>query len=180
MDLESIRNFKAAFDPLKPELAMEGNLYVDLSSQRGGSNWTNQLVNTITTSPGRTCQALTGHRGCGKTTELLRVKKQLEDLEHFVVMCNLCDEIEPNDVDFPEVLLAIVRNIASECRKLGIELNPGFLEARWQQVKSLLGTISLDGLDIETGIATIKTSIKVNERLRAWRRVLVSIAELSS
>jgi len=70
--------FYAACNPSKP-LAMgnaeERQYYIDFASVRGGKI-IEALRRTITTlSPDRpTCQLFTGHIGCGKSTELLRLK----------------------------------------------------------------------------------------------------------
>ncbi len=53
--------------------------YIDFSSVRGG-NIIKELGCTITRlSPDKpTCQLFTGHIGCGKSTELQRLKAELE------------------------------------------------------------------------------------------------------
>ena len=63
-------------EPLQPE---QSELYVDLDEARGSTGDVSRLENTIRRSGATfTCQVLAGHRGSGKSTELLRLKQRLE------------------------------------------------------------------------------------------------------
>ena len=97
-------------EPLPPE--RQADLYVDLDEVRGNMDTVSRLEKTIRFAQGKpTCQVLAGHKGSGKSTELLRLKKQLEsdDNPFFVVYVQADEHLDGNDVDFPDVLVAIVR-----------------------------------------------------------------------
>jgi pantothenate kinase-related protein Tda10 len=66
-----------AFDPAP--LPANSKLYVDCKAVRGGSDVLVELGKTIRFSEKPTCQLYTGHRGGGKSTELLRLKQDLEN-----------------------------------------------------------------------------------------------------
>jgi hypothetical protein len=62
------------YDACHPEVPLKANdkRYVDLTTVRGNENFINNIVQSIkrTRQPRRYHQQLmTGHRGCGKTTE---------------------------------------------------------------------------------------------------------------
>ncbi|MEQ8542117.1 MAG: zinc ribbon domain-containing protein [Coleofasciculus sp. D1-CHI-01] len=59
-----------------------------------------------------TCALFTGHIGCGKSTELLRLKAELEADGFHVVYFESSEDLEMADVDIVDVLLAIARRIS--------------------------------------------------------------------
>ena len=59
-------------EPLPPD--RQTDLYVDLDEVRGKMDAVSRLERTIRFAEGKpTCQVLAGHRGSGKSTELLRL-----------------------------------------------------------------------------------------------------------
>jgi len=129
------QNIYQAFStsPLKPE---QSNLYVDLEPARGDGHPVKRMAEKIRRADSFTCQVLTGHRGSGKSTELLRLQHKLENPESgeprfFVVFCKADDDIDRNDVDFFDILVAIIRQTAAQLReRLGISLKPGYFKDR--------------------------------------------------
>lgn len=69
-------------------------------------------------------QLVAGHRGCGKSTELLLLKDRLEKDGYFVVYFDAALEIDINDVDSADILLAMMRQLDLQVRQssLGLEL----------------------------------------------------------
>jgi hypothetical protein len=77
-----------AFAAAAPDEALPSGdpRYVELSSCRGGENIVEDLARQIIwTTEGYLKLLLTGHRGCGKTTELYRLKSGLEEAGYFVL-----------------------------------------------------------------------------------------------
>ncbi|MFO0051094.1 MAG: ATP-binding protein, partial [Pseudanabaena sp.] len=66
-----------AFDPFEP-LPAGDPAYVDCAEVRGDTNILVDLGNKLLRSQRMVCQLYTGHRGGGKSTELLRLKDHLE------------------------------------------------------------------------------------------------------
>ena len=67
--------------------------YVDCTAVRGNEDVVRQLFQRITWSDlPATTQLFTGHRGCGKSTELLRLKTQLEAADFAVIVSLGCRE----------------------------------------------------------------------------------------
>lgn len=117
-----------ACDPDKP-LAATDERYVDLSEARG----TKVIAKTIARSISR-CDAaqfhqqlLTGHRGSGKSTELLRLKAELETQNFFVVYIDVEELLDLVDLDYLDVLLSIAKETENVLRNNDIMLNEALL-----------------------------------------------------
>lgn len=95
--------------------------YIDFASVRGGKI-INILKRTITrVSPDkRTCQLFTGHIGCGKSTELSRLQKELTE-EGFHVVYSVSHGI---DNDEWQLLFKVVKE----------QTINGDMEVAWQQL----------------------------------------------
>ena len=74
--LDLLANLYNAFNPFEP-LPADDTRYVDCQDVRGDADILNELGNRIRLANTNTCQLYTGHRGAGKSTELLRLKKYL-------------------------------------------------------------------------------------------------------
>ncbi len=167
----------AAFDPA-PLKKGESDLYIDLDAVRGHSSIVARMRQKILLADKPSCQVLTGHRGSGKSTELWRLRQALETPtadtgRFFVVQVQADDELDRNDIDFPEVLIAIVRQIAQQLRKRArINLKPGYFRDRLQRLKELaLSEVSFDGLELGADMAklsaTLRSSPEARQKVRA-------------
>ncbi|MGK7915952.1 MAG: hypothetical protein AB4038_10455 [Prochloraceae cyanobacterium] len=81
MKLDLTRFFKASNPTRTLDLskAEDRQYYIDFSSVRG-TNIINELRRTIMFSGDEpTCQLFTGHIGCGKSTELSLLKRELDE-----------------------------------------------------------------------------------------------------
>lgn len=152
-------------------------LYVDLDDVRGCADVVNRLANKIRLSKTPTCQVLAGHRGSGKSTELRRLQHQLEtaSTRYFVVFCESDQDIDRNDVDFLEVLIAIMRQMSKRLREeVGIRLKLGYFRDRWQRIWNLLGSeVELESVELEAGFAAISTTVKASPDARLKLRGLI-------
>lgn len=159
------------FDPDEPLPPEKNELYVDLDDVRGGADVVRRLGNAIRRAGHPTCQLLAGHRGSGKTTELLRLRRELESgpVKYFAVLCDADRDVDRNDVDFPDVLGAIVRQTAAQLReRCEIELQPGYFRDRWERLRKLLGSeLEFTDLSLEAGMLQLTTAIKASPDARA-------------
>lgn len=163
---DKLKEIYSAFhpSPLKPG---QQDLYVNLDSVRGDAGVVRDLERKIRLADAPTCQVLTGHRGSGKSTELWRLQHVLQEPDadnqrYFVVLVEADDHMDRNDIDFPEILIAIIRQLAEDLRRrLNVTLKPGYFKDRWSRLKKLaLSEVSFDGLELETGLATLSATIK--------------------
>lgn len=168
-----LKKIYRAFDPA-PLCGEESDLYVPLDDVRGSSGLVPRLTKTIRLSDKATFQLLAGHIGSGKSTELRRVQSELETGQDrfFTVFCQILEDIDPSDTDFPDMLMAIMRQVAREFReRLEVELKPGYFKQRWGELKELLGAeVDLESLELESALgkftAAIKSSPSTRDQIR--------------
>jgi hypothetical protein len=118
----NLRKFFQATNPSKT-LAVENEedqkYYIDFSSVRGGKIIEELKDNITFFSPDEpTCELFTGHIGCGKSTELLRLKADLEQEGFHVVYFESSQDLEMGDVDIGDILLAIARRVSESLEHL--------------------------------------------------------------
>ncbi len=110
---------------------------------------------------------ISGFRGAGKTTELFRLKKQLEASGHFVAYANALDYLLPTEpVEITDFLLVLAGSFSEAIEaSLKVKLaDEGF----WTRISHWLRKteIKIDGFDFKANIpgtdigTTIKTSLK--------------------
>jgi hypothetical protein len=143
-----------AFDPFRPLLPGDP-FYVDCHAVRGNDNILRELGKKIERSNKPTCQIYTGHRGVGKSTELLRLRADLESKGIKVVYFAADDDIDEEDAQYTDVLLSCTRNILETLQD---QANPSpltnWLKSRWQSLKDLaLTEIKFDDLKIEQQVS---------------------------
>jgi len=154
-------------------------LYVDLDQVRGSAGLIGRMARKTRLSDQPGCQVITGHRGSGKSTELWRLGRELtqpengQDAKYAVVTLCALDALDPNDVDVPELLLAVVRQVAETLREepYGIELKPAYFDTLWSRIKDALGAeLDLTGGDLTTPLGRIGLAVKSSPDARATVR----------
>ncbi|MEB3883616.1 ATP-binding protein [Lyngbya sp. CCY1209] len=158
----NLRKFFRASNPAKtldvadPE---DRQYYINFSDVRGGK-LIGQIARTISRlSPeSPTCQLFTGHIGSGKSTELLRLKAELEVEGFHVVYFESSKDLDMADVDITDILLAIARQVSESIERMNIQLKPTGFKTLLQGVMNVLNTqidvkgeLILPGLDISGG-----------------------------
>jgi hypothetical protein len=120
-----LQKFYRATNPsltLSADKAEDRKYYIDCASVRGGDIIGKLKKKIAFFSPDEpTCVLFTGHIGCGKSTELLRLKKELEDEGFHVVYFESSEDLEMTDVDIGDVLLAIARRVSQSLDKITLE-----------------------------------------------------------
>lgn len=106
-------------EPLKPG----DPRYVNCTDVRGDEDTVAYMFTTISFSDSHTHQLFTGHRGCGKSTELLRLRDELVRAGFFVVYFAVDEYLDPNDLIYTDLLLAIARQVEEACREEGLDLS---------------------------------------------------------
>jgi len=176
MNLDIIQFFNACnpSKTLKIGQPEDRRYYVDFSSVRGG-NVIRRLERTITHQAEQsTCQLFTGHIGCGKSTELFRLKDQLERKGFHVVYFESSADLDMADVDISDILLAITQQITSSLESANIHLKPGYFGKLFYEVEEFLKTpleFSAEaGISLPLGIGKITAKTKDSPRLRSQLR----------
>ncbi|EAW34572.1 P-loop NTPase fold protein [Lyngbya sp. PCC 8106] len=138
----NLRRFFRASNPAKTlnfGTIEDRQYYIDFSEVRGGK-LIEQIARTITRlSPENpTCQLFTGHIGSGKSTELLRLKAELEEQDFHVVYFESSKDLDMADVDITDILLAIARQVSESIEQLQITLQPTGFKALLQGLANVL------------------------------------------
>ncbi len=107
-----------AWRACNPDLPLSPNddRYVDLSTVRGE---TQKIITSIKRSINRSENMhgkflVSGHRGCGKSTELLRLKQNLIKEEYFCVYIDIEKMFDLGDISYIDVFLSIVERVTEE------------------------------------------------------------------
>lgn len=113
--------------------------YVDCSEVRG-RDLVRELARTVVFSGEMpTCQLFTGHIGCGKSTELLRLKRDLEQKDYHVVYFESTDDLDMADVDISDILLVIARQVSLSLEAVAVRVQPQRFQQLLQGALRLLG-----------------------------------------
>ncbi len=143
--------------------------YIDFSSVRGGRIIEALGRTIIRLSPDEpTCQLFTGHIGCGKSTELFRLKAQLEQQQFHVVYFESSKDLDMADVDVTDILLSIAKAVSESLEAIGIHLKPRYFAKLFTDIKDFLQTpIELSTqAELSVGIAKITAKTKDSPQLR--------------
>jgi tetratricopeptide (TPR) repeat protein len=169
LDLE---RFYQACNPSRPLVmgnATDRKYYIDFASVRGGKI-VEALEQSITrVSPDTpTCQLFTGHIGCGKSTELLRLKAELEEQNFHVVYFESTHVLEMADVDVTDILLAIADQVSESLEAIRIRLKPSYFAQLFAEIVDFLQTpIELEvRAELSIGIGKITAKTKESPQLR--------------
>lgn len=170
--------FYSASNPSKPlsmGTAEERQYYIDFSPVRG-NKIIESLKRTIALmSPNEpTCQLFTGHIGCGKSTELLRLQTELEQQKFHVVYFESSQDLDMADVDITDILLSVAGQVSESLEAVKIRLKPSYFNNLFTEIVDFLQTpIEIEAeaeLSIGIGKITAKTkeSPKLRRRLREY------------
>lgn len=161
-----LTNLYNAFNPFEPLPAGDPK-YVDFQDVRGDADIEQELGNRMQRSNTNTCQLYSGHRGAGKSTELLRLKKYLENRQFYVVYFAADEEdIDSEDAQYTDILLACTRRLLKDLNEIANSrpiLN--WLKDRWVDLKDLaLTPIEFEKMGVEVQLAQFA---KLTANLRA-------------
>jgi hypothetical protein len=190
LDFDKFWNACNPSESLKLGNAEDRRYYIDFSEVRGGKI-INVLKRTITRSSSDkpTCQLFTGHIGCGKSTELSRLQKELTDEGFHVVYFESTQDLDEMDLDLTDIMLAIARRVTQSLEEGNISLQPqgfkDFLKNSWNFLQTPV-TLEAEGelfgnkfkgntdgnleVSLPLGIAKITAKTKSNPDLRSKLR----------
>ncbi len=174
MALDPIKFFNACnpSKTLKIENKEDQQYYIDFSPVRGG-NVIQRLRRTIANQPDEsTCQLFTGHIGCGKSTELFRLKDELEKQGFHVVYFESSADLDMADVDVSDILLAITRQVSASLEKVNIRLRPSYFVNLFNEIADFLQTPIAPEFEfsLPLGIGKVTAKTKDSPRLRSQLR----------
>ena len=173
------QELRAFFNSSNPSRTLDmGNpddrkYYIDFSSVRG-SEMIGELGRTIKLSDENTCQLFTGHMGCGKSTELLRLKANLEDDGFHVVYFESDIHLDVTDIDISDILLAIARQVSESLKTIKIVLKANYFANLFHEITEFLQTpLELGTVELSVGIAKITAEAQQSPVLRHQLREIL-------
>lgn len=138
--------------------------YIDFSSVRGGKV-IEELERAINFSDDPTYQLFTGSLGCGKSTELLKLKTALENKGFHVVYFVSSEDLDTTDVEISDILLALVRRVSESLEEINIRIKPNSFIQLFKDITDRF--IQLDfKAEFSVLIAKITAQTKESPKLR--------------
>ncbi|MEO1522397.1 MAG: ATP-binding protein, partial [Cyanobacteria bacterium J06633_2] len=173
-DLEILKNIYNAFDPFEALLAGDP-VYVNCNEVRGEENILVDVGRQITYTDRITHQLYTGHRGAGKSTELLRLKADLEGQDYRVVYFAAEEaDIDPEDAQYTDILLACTRNLLKELKGNTTPIMEWLRSRKTELIDALQSDVALgEDINVEVPFSKLTTTLKVSPTARAKIREMV-------
>ncbi len=142
--------------------------YVDFSDVRGEEIVRKLKRPIIFPDPNEpSCTLFTGHIGCGKSTELLCLKAELENDDFLVIYFESDQDLEVTDVDIIDILLVISKQISKGLEEYKIKLYPTGLKKLLQNLGKIFKIeFELESITLLTTIAEIAIKAKEDDTLR--------------
>lgn len=125
----TLREVNIAANPAKA-LPSGDPRYVSATAVRGNEDVVQRMFRYIDLAEDDeyTTQLFTGHRGSGKSTELLRLKTRLEKAGYAVMYFEADHDLDINDVEYSDIILTIVRFVMVEMYNRNLALADSLLE----------------------------------------------------
>jgi hypothetical protein len=129
---ERAKTLKEAFRAcdLRPLMGEDmARYYVDLSNVRKTKAIAGVSAKLSTLEAGEyTTILFTGHRGCGKSTELLRIQSDWQE-DYRVIYMEVDAELDINDAEYTDLYLAIIKRITEDLTALQLRFDPTLLHS---------------------------------------------------
>lgn len=152
----------AALEPTDPRYEP---LYGNQSLLAGESDPVELMAWSIESTPGQSVQLLSGFRGTGKTTELNRLRKRLEQNDYLVVYVDIDDYLgSGTSVDISDFLMVLAGAFGDRlASNEWLGQHPTY-ESYWTRVTHFLThtQVQFDGLTGKVGIDGAAVDIKAN------------------
>ncbi|MDM8526440.1 hypothetical protein QUF80_23935 [Desulfococcaceae bacterium HSG8] len=152
------RNLEEVYDFFQNEpieIDKFDDLYVNADKGRGGKPSYNRLKQRLVSKPDGSLKMLfAGFRGCGKSTELVRLQRAIE--KDFVILnFSVLKSLDILNISYTELFIATMERLFDFVKKEQIEIDPLFLT----NIKNWLNTREIEeivqrhlGADIQSGI----------------------------
>ncbi len=160
------------FNPDKP-LAYGDERYVELSEARGIKKFARTIALRIkrTKPPVFHHQLVTGHRGCGKSTELLQLQAELNDMKYFTVFIDVEEILDLGDIKYQDLLVAISRTLVEKSVQENIKINKELLPKLESWFAEKVKT-SVQNRDSES---VIKGEVSIGDKIPLLGKLLAAL-----
>lgn len=172
---EILKNIYNTFDPFRA-LPAGDPVYVDCSEVRGEEDILVDVGRQITYADRVTHQLYTGHRGAGKSTELLRLQDELQKQGYYVAyFAAEKDDIDPEDVQYTDILLACTRNLLAQLKGDQTRIQNWLRSRKTELVDAMQSEVGFDSANVnaEVPFAKLTTTLKISPTARNQIRKIV-------
>ena len=125
-------NIDEAYRVCNPDLPLKADdmRYVDLTESRGGKHFAKSITRNISRSDeyAQVKILFTGHRGSGKTTELFRLKHELEKNKFFTIYMDIEEILDLGSLNYLDVLVAIAKEVQRTMADWGMPISEKLLK----------------------------------------------------
>ncbi|UTA69574.1 hypothetical protein [Emticicia sp. 21SJ11W-3] len=126
----SIDNVARAF--LGTPLSVEDlDLYLETDNARGGTPFRKRIYRQLESINDLPCHVLfVGYKGCGKSTELNKLKQDIIDKgdKYLVLHYSVFKELDPENINYIELFIVTMEKLFDVVVENGLELNEDYLE----------------------------------------------------
>jgi hypothetical protein len=157
---EALKNIYNACDPYLPA---SSQYYFDCAEARGEAAFAKFVCGHLKLADDHLCFLLSGHIGCGKSSELKMLERALTQVApaddcYFPVLVDVSEYLDDYDVSVTDILLAIVTELADALRqKFRIELKDSYFTKRFNEIKQyFLSDVEINEGELELGLAKLK------------------------
>ncbi|ALG69152.1 hypothetical protein [Beggiatoa leptomitoformis] len=150
---------RTAYNICHPDIPLQADdpRYINLADARGGQNFAEELAQQIDWSqdiaPPYYQRLFTGHRGCGKTTELLLLQKKLQRLAFFVIYVDVEEMLDLDDIEYFDLLLGMMNALFAQANQAGLTLSALLLKAIYDWFKERVTTEN-EQIELENELKT--------------------------
>ena len=147
--------------PLDPEDDRYVRLYDD--PEIVGDDPVDLMARAIEWTPGGSVQLLSGFRGAGKSTELMRLKQRLEKSDYLVFRFDIRDYINTSvPVDISDFLMTISGGFSDAIVQSGCLGDQLSHEHYWERLIGFLKKIKVEDLSVafDAGVVSIQSNLK--------------------
>jgi hypothetical protein len=156
---------KKIYNACDPNSPASAEYYFDCSEARGGTALPQVVQRHLRRADDYTCFLLSGHIGCGKSSELAKLERMLTEAHqplncYFPVLVNVSEYLDDYDVTPTDILLAIVSELADALRtRLNVELRENYFTKRLNEIKNLLLS-DVEDKEAELSLGFVKVKVQ--------------------
>lgn len=162
--MEPAQKITDIYATVNPEEALQpsDSRFVDLTAARGDDDFIAIIARRIIHTPTPNYQQIlfTGHRGSGKSTELLKLQMKLREAKFLVAYLDVSTTLDLADLEYLDVLVAVARQVEQTARDSGIKIKAELLsnisnwfaevtEIKEDEVSASIGTSAEAAIGVE-------------------------------
>ncbi len=123
-----ISDIYRVFKPEPLPISDLANFYIDCYDVRGNEKFRAKMLRRLTDSGEFRHILFVGYKGCGKSTELNYLQKDLEERNFLVINFSVRTELNPLDFSYIEFIIATMGQLFEHAQKNSIRINKTFFK----------------------------------------------------